>query len=256
VETGDQIHVTRVGIGPTVVLVHGAMTTSGQSWAKQQPLAERWTLVLPDRRGYEPNPPAERSDFEVDAADIVPLLGNGGHLLGHSYGAMCALFAAASRPRAVRSLSLIEPPAHGVARGHPEVEAQIADFSDRHDRLTEPEAFFRAFLNRIGAPTDRLQSPMPADMERRVRLLMNERPPWDRSIPVQALRDGGFPVLIVSGGHNPTFEMICDRLSELIGARSQRAVITGAGHVVQRTGEPFNEVFERFLLAAEALAGN
>jgi pimeloyl-ACP methyl ester carboxylesterase len=233
------------------VFVHGAMTSSAQTWSKQMPLSDRWTLVLPDRRGYEPNPPEDRSDFEVDAADIAVVLGDGAHLVGHSYGAVGAMFAAASRPDAVWSLTVIEPPAHCLARGNPDVEAQIAGFHDRHERLTEPEAFMRGFLEALGAPTDNVPSPLPADLERRVRILMSERRPWDAPLPVETLRAAAFPMLVVSGGHNPTFEMLCDRLADAVGGAT-RVAIAGAGHVVQRTGERFNETLERFFLDAEA----
>jgi pimeloyl-ACP methyl ester carboxylesterase len=86
-----QLHTRVMGTGPRVLFVHGSLTTSRQSWEKQEPLAERWTLVIPDRRGYAPNAVAERSDFEEDAADIAPLLDRGTHLVGHSYGAIVAL---------------------------------------------------------------------------------------------------------------------------------------------------------------------
>jgi pimeloyl-ACP methyl ester carboxylesterase len=69
-----QLHTRVMGTGPRVLFVHGSLTTSRQSWEKQEPLAERWTLVIPDRRGYAPNAVAERSDFEEDAADIAPLV--------------------------------------------------------------------------------------------------------------------------------------------------------------------------------------
>jgi hypothetical protein len=44
------------------------------------------------------------------------------------------------------------------------------------------------------------------------------------------------------------FESICDVLAERIGA--ERAVIPGAGHAIPRTGMPFNERLESFLVAA------
>jgi pimeloyl-ACP methyl ester carboxylesterase len=69
-----QLHTRVMGTGPRVLFVHGSLTTSRQSWEKQEPLAERWTLAIPDRRGYAPNAVAERSDFEEDAADIAPLV--------------------------------------------------------------------------------------------------------------------------------------------------------------------------------------
>ncbi len=53
----------------------------------------------------------------------------------------------------------------------------------------------------------------------------------------------------MSGAHDDAFEAVCDVLAERIGA--ERAVITGQGHGVQRTGQPFNERLEGFLTAAE-----
>ena len=75
------------------MLVHGAMTSGLQTWDKQRPLADRWTLVIPERRGYAPKPVADRSDFEVDATDLARLLENRPHLVGHSYGAVGDTFA-------------------------------------------------------------------------------------------------------------------------------------------------------------------
>ena len=55
-------HVRRIGNGPPVVLVHGSIQNS-ITWVDQAPLARAFTLVLPDRPGYPPNPPLERIDF-------------------------------------------------------------------------------------------------------------------------------------------------------------------------------------------------
>ncbi len=74
------LHVQRWGQGPEVLLVHGGILNGGMTWQQQRPRAERWTLVVPDRRGYVPNPPVEREDFDVDAADIAEPLGDGMHL--------------------------------------------------------------------------------------------------------------------------------------------------------------------------------
>ena len=78
-------------------------------------------------RGYPPNPPLERIDFEEQAAEIAELLQPGDHLVGHSYGGVISLLAAASRP-ALGSLTVCEPPAFGVARGDPAVEDFLARF--------------------------------------------------------------------------------------------------------------------------------
>src|SRR5688572_28007906 len=125
--SGVGILVDRFGTGPRVVLVHGAMTSGAATWKRQGPLGERWALVVPSRRGFVPNPPAEESDYDVDAQDVAGLLEDGAHLVGHSFGGLVALLAAALRPEAVRSLCLLEPATQALMRGDPVVEAGIAE---------------------------------------------------------------------------------------------------------------------------------
>src|SRR5580765_7917516 len=125
------------------------MSDGVRSWERQRPLAARWRLVVPDRRGFGSTSAGGPSDFEVESLDIAELLGDGAHLVGHSYGAIVAMFAAARRPQAVRSLTVIEPPAHSLARGNPDVEAQIAHFNENRDPDIEPIDFYRAFLQRL-----------------------------------------------------------------------------------------------------------
>lgn len=50
--------------------------------------------------------------------------------MGHSYGAVVALLAAARRPESVRTLTLAEPAAFALARGHPAVEELITTLTD------------------------------------------------------------------------------------------------------------------------------
>jgi pimeloyl-ACP methyl ester carboxylesterase len=124
-----ELHVTSWGEGEPVVLVHGSGACGDPAdgdWSAQRPLADRFQLLIPARRGYFQSPPIARGDFAVDAADIAGLLGDGAHLVAHSYGGVGALLAAAECPAAVRSLTLIEPAAFAVARGDPDVEALVA----------------------------------------------------------------------------------------------------------------------------------
>src|SRR5881394_2404637 len=110
-----EMRVVTIGSGPRVVLVHGSVGNGRSTWEAQLPVAERFTLVIPDRPGSPPNPPVDRVDFEEHAPLVAELLADGAHLVGHSYGGVISLYAAAGRPAAVRSLTLIEPPAFGVA---------------------------------------------------------------------------------------------------------------------------------------------
>src|SRR5687767_10583455 len=74
------------GSGTPVVLVHGSLATSDDEWQAQRPLAdEGFRLLRFDRRGYGQNGTAPGEDFLRDADDIAALMGDGAHLVGHSY---------------------------------------------------------------------------------------------------------------------------------------------------------------------------
>jgi pimeloyl-ACP methyl ester carboxylesterase len=240
-------NVTVVGSGPRVVLLHGQMTTGAKAWSKQMALADRWTLVVPDlfdvsRADLTP------LDFEVDASDVVSMLNHGDHLVGHSYGGIVALYAAALAPETVRSLTVVEAPLHGVLRGDPDVEGAIAEYEERVRTIHDPEAFLLSFFASIGVPTDAIPSPLPHTDARMAWLLMTQRVPWGDELPVGALHDASFPTLVVTGGHDAVLERVADAFAERLGPCARRAVIAGRGHLVQRTGQVFNELLEQFLL--------
>lgn len=88
------MHVEIVGRGPRLVLVHGSVTPGWMTWNAQKPLSSRFTLVVPIRTGYPPNPPLKSIDFEEQARELSELLQPGDHLVGHSYGAVVSLLAA------------------------------------------------------------------------------------------------------------------------------------------------------------------
>jgi pimeloyl-ACP methyl ester carboxylesterase len=84
------------GTGTPVVLVHGSLATGAEEWEAQRPLADQgFRLLVPDRRGYGQSPSAEGEDFLRDGDDIAELMGDGAHLVGHSYGGLGVMFAAA-----------------------------------------------------------------------------------------------------------------------------------------------------------------
>ncbi|MGH2935129.1 MAG: alpha/beta fold hydrolase [Gaiellaceae bacterium] len=229
--------------GPRLLLVHGSVVNGEVTWNAQRPLAERFELVVPNRRGFPPGPDVERVDFEDEAVWLEQWLAPGTHLVGHSYGGVVALLAAARRPELVRSLTVVEPPAFAIAGGDPAVDEFVAG----GDRLwnagpRDPEAFLRQFLRSVGAriPPGAFS---PALLQG-ARTLMVERPPWTAEIPLEKLE--GLPLLAVSGAHSAAFDAVCDVLEERLGA--ERAVLPGAGHSPQRLGAPFNEALADFVM--------
>jgi pimeloyl-ACP methyl ester carboxylesterase len=222
--------------------VHGSAANGEVTWAAQRPLAERFELVVPNRRGFPPGPDVDRVDFDDEAAWLERYLEPDTHVVGHSYGGVIALLAAARRPELLRSLTVIEPPAFGLARGRPGVEEFVAA-GERlwADGPREPGAYLRAFFRLVGSPepAGRLN---PALLQG-ARTLMVERAPWEADVPLD--RIAGVPTLAVSGGHSVAFDAVCDVLEERLGA--ERAVLAGAGHSPQRLGGPFNDLLSRFV---------
>ena len=225
------------------MLLHGSVTPGWLTWRAQQPLADRFTLVVPTRSGYPPNPPLERIDFEDQARELLEVLEPGDHLVGHSYGGVVSLLAAPSAPLA--SLTVVEPPAYGLARGHPAVQELLARFAEGPP--DDPRAYLEFFLPLVGSSL-RIPDPLPPGLEAGARAALAERSPDQAVVPLDELAAAPFPKLVVSGGHNAAFDAVCDVLEERLGA--QRAVLAGAGHTVPRLGEPFNDLIAAFVLGA------
>ena len=134
------IHVEARGDGTPVVLAHGSLATAAEEWEVQQPLAdEGFHLLAPDRRGYGHSPAARGEDFLRDAEDIAALMGDGAHLVGHSYGGLAVLFAAARRPEATLSLALLEPAAFALGQDHPAGRALVDEVRRVWDQDTPDE---------------------------------------------------------------------------------------------------------------------
>ena len=225
-------------------MVHGDVLDSEMTWSEQRELADHRQLLLVDRRGFGQSPDVEGEDFEVDAADIADLLPTGAHLVGHSYGGVVSLLAAARRPDAVRSLTVVEPPAFGLVRGRSDVEAFISTVERVVEADPSPAEFLPQFLTAVGVDPGRLPDPLPPPLVRHAATQLHGRWPWEAEIPLDTLAGAALPTLVVSGGHSAMFDAVCDVLEARFGA--QRVVIPGAGHTVPSTGRPFNEALSAF----------
>lgn len=238
------LYVEEWGEGTPVVLVHGSLATGCEEWVAQRPLAEQgFRLTVFDRRGNGKSQTAVGDGYLVDADDIVDLLGDGAHLVGHSYGGLGALFAAAQRPDAIKSLTVLEAPA--IVPGPPDLWQSLVDEVTHlwHQGLPDADWVVR-FLKAVGSDPDQFPPEMLATAVPLVPVLRRGRPFYDAEIPFAELAAASFPKLVVSGGHSDAFEGMCDVLARLIGA--ERAVIEGSGHEIQFTGQPINDALAAF----------
>ena len=228
------------GAGTPVVLVHGSLATGVDEWQEQRPLAEEgFRLLVLDRRGYGRSPVADGEDFLRDADDIADVMSDGAHLVGHSYGGLGVLFAAARRPDATFSVTLLEPGAFALGQHHPAARSLLEDVRRLWDHDLPDEDWVIRFLKAVGSDPDALSPELIAAAVSLVPVLRRGRPPWQGQLPLAELAAADFPKLVVSGGHSAGFDAICDDLAERIGA--SRSVVAGAGHEIQFAGRPLNE---------------
>jgi pimeloyl-ACP methyl ester carboxylesterase len=239
------LNVTTWGTGNPAVFVHGSFGRGEKTWREQRPLADFYRLLLVDRRGFGGSPAEGRVDFERDADDVAGLLEDGVHLVGHSYGGVVSLLAAARGRAAVRSLTVIEPPALGLVRGDPIVEEFVARVQQGIEEAADPSDYRRRFLDAFGfnASPEHLTG---VELEA-ARSSWRERPPWEAKIPFDELH--GLRVLVVRGDWKEAppraqevgraaLHAVCDVLERELDAES---ATLGDAHNPQLLGAPFND---------------
>ncbi len=263
VELGDD--------GPSVIFVHGGVQGGlgggPDTFDGQHALADKgWRLRFVERPGFGQSPSRGVDDMDADAAWIADMLGDGAHLVGHSWGGADALLAAARRPDAVRSLTLIEPALFPVVmtdpelRAKPEMQAVGGRLAGLMMQSETPADYAIKFAQSVLGP------PGDADMLARVAGLEADRALAARvgcavlqgkmSTPdamrgaADAMAAQGVPVLVVNGGWSPFFEIIGQVVARFTGGRYE--VVPAANHMVQqKSADAFNAVLDGFMRDAE-----
>jgi len=113
VEGSVRIHYRRMGAGPGMVLLHGFPQT-GHMWRKVMPaLAERFTVLAPDLRGYgdSDRPPGgyDKRRMAADLAQVIEALGlTPVVFVGHDRGARVGHRFALDHPSLLTRLVLLD----------------------------------------------------------------------------------------------------------------------------------------------------
>ena len=256
---GTPIAVFTEGVGPPLVLVHGA-TADHTTWRTSGPLlAARHATHAVDRRGRgssgdAPDYSIER-EFEDLAAVVDAIAAESGRpidVAGHSYGGRIGL-GAAILTRNIRRLVVYEgaPPA-GAGRGYQDdgtladIEALVAA-GDRDEALATfmreivrmPDADLAAFR------ADPIWPRRAAAVGTTIRELRDEVSP---TASLAALGGVGQPVLQILGGDSAeAFAEATAALDERL-ANGQVVTIAGARHAAHHTHAPaFVAAIEAFL---------
>jgi pimeloyl-ACP methyl ester carboxylesterase len=110
------IHVSfrRYGGGHPLILVHGSFSDHETNWGLVEPyFASGFDTYAIARRGRgltDRTVGHHLRNEVIDTVTVIASVGEPVYLLGHSYGALVALEAARTMPKAVRRLVLYEPP--------------------------------------------------------------------------------------------------------------------------------------------------
>ncbi|HEX2180937.1 MAG TPA: alpha/beta hydrolase [Rubrobacteraceae bacterium] len=239
---GTPIAYRRSGEGSPLVLVHGTAADHSR-WRPVLPAFEgRFTVCAVDRRGRggsgDANGYLVEREFE-DVAAVVDSLGEPTVLLGHSYGALCAL-EATLLTRNVGKLVLYDP---GI-----EVSGEEIYPSGVIERL---EALLEAGdRDGVVETTMREVAGLPPEVVEHMR----SQPAWRarveaaHTIPrelqaVKAYRfdpgrfgNLGVPTLLLSGGESPAGLRKAAEAVDAALPDSRNVVMTGHGHAAMDTG--------------------
>jgi non-heme chloroperoxidase len=250
---GITLHSVEAGQGTPVIFVHGSLSDEGY-WADQiGPFAEHYRAIAYSRRYNYPNINPARPGYSaiVDAEDLASFI-LALHLgkvvvIGHSYGALTALFLAVKHPDLVLALVLAEPPAISLLANLPGDNAQTgkAMFEDIQGRMVAPmqqafrrgdrEAGIAIFIDYVfNDPHAWDKMPEPARQE-----TLRDAHEWDVMMTTGVLfpdieplmiRKITAPVLLLSGAKSyPFLGLITEELARLL-PNSKSIVLPDAGH--------------------------
>jgi pimeloyl-ACP methyl ester carboxylesterase len=140
--------------------VHGSLSDCTYWQGQLPPFAQKYHPLAYSRRYDWPNqnPAIKGYSAIVDADDLASLIANletgAAHIVGHSYGALAALFLAVRHPELVKTLTLAEPPAMSLLAHLPgDLAPQgLAMLKDVKTRMLAPMK--AAFASRKGTATD------------------------------------------------------------------------------------------------------
>jgi pimeloyl-ACP methyl ester carboxylesterase len=240
-QDGTRIAYDKLGKGPALILVYGALATRSGNVELAQLLADHFTVYSYDRRGRgdsaDTKPYSVKREIE-DMAALIDTAGGPVYIYGKSSGACLALEAASSLGDKVKRLAIYEAPyseAEGAAKEWREFRSQL-DGLLAADRRADAVTLFMKF---VGTPDEALagmkaSASWPA-MEAMAPTLAYDHAVVgeDRSVPVEKTARVKASTLVMDGGASlgpmPFMRPTADKLARVI-PDAQRRTIEGQAH--------------------------
>lgn len=251
---GVTVSYSQYGDGPPLVLVHGAFSNEFTNWEFVQPfLRQQFTVYAVARRGRGGTDTTRGHTIEQEAMDVLTVIGqiqDPVFLLGHSYGAHCALAAAGHPACRVAKLVLYEPPLPGVVS--PGVLRTLEALAADGDWDAMASTFFQTILRVPAAEIDSLRSsglwaPIVADAEASLEDLRSLQ--RYEFVP-DRFRTLAMPVLLQMGSESPSDLWVTGALENVLpNVRTEE--LPGQAHEGMTTApEMYAESVARFLLGS------
>jgi pimeloyl-ACP methyl ester carboxylesterase len=249
---GTSIAYQRSGVGTPLVLVHG---TGGaySRWLPLLPALEpHFSVYAVDRRGRGESGGSDAyaidREFE-DTAAVVDSIGEPVNLLGHSYGAMCAL-EAALLTRNLRKLVLYEPPiaVEGVPIYPAGVIEQLQALLEVGDRAGVLTTFMREVVRMPANELELFQSSSawPARVAAAHTLPRELRAHEQYRLKAERFKGLTTPTLLLVGGASPDFFKTAIAKVNAALPTSRVVVLPGQQHIAMDTAP---ELFVREVIA-------
>lgn len=251
---GTPIAFERSGHGPALALVHGT-TADRTRWATLiSALISHRTVYAMDRRGRGDSGDADTYSIErefEDVSAVVEAAGDSVDLLGHSFGALCAMEAAVRTGR-VRKLILYEPyfPVEGVgplyAEGERERFQALIDGGDR-------ELLLSTFMKDLVGLTDAELETMRAEPSWQGRLaaahtLVREMDEAEYRFDPERFRSLRSNCLLLVGEKSPPVMKAPSQLLASTLPDSRTVILPGQGHgAISMAPELFAQEVIQFL---------
>ena len=237
---GTTIGFRKSGSGPPLLLIHGT-TADHRRWSGiLASFEERFTVYAMDRRGRGLSTDAPDYSIFREAEDVATVLEHIGEpvfVLGHSYGAVCALESTLLTDK-IRRLILYEPPIPtGVPMYPGNVPEGLQALIDR-DSLEAALKLFMQEVVRMPGHELKVYSQLPMWKER-IKLVptIPREVTIDRSYQFDAKRFAHYqvPILLLLGGDSP--ELFRRAIAVLDSALTSSAVVTlpGQQHIAMDT---------------------
>ena len=234
---GTSIAYERRGHGPPLVMVHGSSVDHTRWGGVVGALAERFTLLMVDRRGRGRSGDGPSYAIEREFEDVVAVLEASpepARVLAHSYGAICCLEASRMTTR-IERMALYEPPLPLPGQS-PSFAAELAErFSGMlaaGDRALLLDTFLREVLHMPSREISRLRRSSgwqvrldaAVTLPREVQIATNYRFRPERFARVD------FPIMFLYGDCSPAYLQEGTYIAAAALAGSRVQVLPGQGH--------------------------